>query len=68
MKDDRVDSAAEISHAENATEHPKGTRTRRADDDDTALALFNGADDLDEQIDPEKERRLVRKIDMMILP
>lgn len=37
-------------------------------DGDVALQLFANADDLNEPIDPEEERKLVRKIDFIILP
>jgi Major Facilitator Superfamily len=37
-------------------------------DGDTALALFKTLDELHEPIDPEEERKLVWKIDFMILP
>ena len=37
-------------------------------DGDTALALFDNAEQLNEIVDPAEERRLVRKIDMLILP
>ncbi|KAL4895070.1 major facilitator superfamily domain-containing protein [Aspergillus ambiguus] len=35
---------------------------------DTALALFDNFDELHEEVDPTETRRLVRKIDLMILP
>lgn len=35
---------------------------------DTALALFDNFDDLEGVIDPVENKRLVRKIDLMILP
>ncbi|KXH48055.1 hypothetical protein CNYM01_10064 [Colletotrichum nymphaeae SA-01] len=35
---------------------------------DVALALFDTVGDVHEPIDPEEERRLVRKVDWMILP
>lgn len=37
-------------------------------DGDTALALFDNVDQLNEIVDPIEERRLVRKIDWLILP
>ncbi|KAI1618530.1 MFS transporter [Exophiala viscosa] len=37
-------------------------------DGDVALQLFSNADELNEPIDPEEERKLVRKIDLIILP
>lgn len=38
------------------------------DEPDAALALFRDEQELHEPIDPEKERKLVKKIDLMILP
>lgn len=38
------------------------------DEPDAALALFRDEQELHEAIDPEKEGKLVRKIDYMILP
>lgn len=35
---------------------------------DTALALFENFDELHEDVDPGELKRLVRKIDFMILP
>lgn len=35
---------------------------------DKALALFDNLDDMHQGFQPGEERRLVRKIDMMILP
>lgn len=35
---------------------------------DVALALFAGVDEIGEDIDPEEEKRLVRKIDCLLLP
>ena len=40
----------------------------KSNDGDVALALFNNPDELDEPIDPEEERKLLWKIDLMILP
>jgi hypothetical protein len=37
-------------------------------DGDVALALFNDPHELDEPITPELEKKLVRKIDFLILP
>lgn len=37
-------------------------------DGDVALALFANADELNEPIDPEEEKKLIRKIDFIILP
>lgn len=38
------------------------------DEPDAALALFRDEQELHELVDPEKERKLVRKIDFMIMP
>lgn len=35
---------------------------------DTALALFQDSEQLHQAIDPVEERRLIKKIDMIILP
>lgn len=35
---------------------------------DVALALFADIDEIGEEIDPEEEKRLVRKIDRLLLP
>lgn len=32
------------------------------------MALFNSPEEIHEPVDPEEEKRLVRKIDVMILP
>lgn len=37
-------------------------------DGDVALKLFANAEDLHEAIDPEEERKLIRKVDLVILP
>lgn len=38
------------------------------DEPDAALALFRDEQELHEPTDPEKEGKLVKKIDLMILP
>ena len=40
----------------------------RKNDGDVALALFNNADEMSEPIDPKVERKLIRKVDFLILP
>lgn len=40
----------------------------KAPDGDVALQLFSNPDELHEPIDPEEEKRLIRKIDLLILP
>ncbi|KAL9109084.1 MAG: hypothetical protein Q9227_006175 [Pyrenula ochraceoflavens] len=42
--------------------------SKRSADGDTALALFADADAADEHFTPEEERKLIWKIDFMILP
>jgi hypothetical protein len=37
-------------------------------DGDVALKLFTNADDLHNPIEPAEERKLIRKVDMLILP
>ncbi|KAI3317743.1 putative MFS allantoate transporter [Xylariaceae sp. AK1471] len=44
---------------------PKGIAAR---DVDVAMALFDSPEQIHEPVDPDEERRLVRKIDLMILP
>lgn len=45
-----------------------GWKVSKTGDGDTAMALFDNPDEVDEILDPEEERKLVRKIDFMILP
>ncbi len=42
--------------------------SKKSGDGDVALALFESVDDPNEPIDREEEKRVVRKIDLMILP
>ncbi|KAJ5280685.1 hypothetical protein N7478_006057 [Penicillium angulare] len=44
------------------------TDTGKIHNGDTALALFDNLDDMHETFEPEEERKLVWKIDLMILP
>ena len=43
-------------------------KLNKAGDGDVALALFSSPTDIREPIDPIEEKKLVRKIDLMILP
>ncbi|KAI9842385.1 MAG: hypothetical protein M1837_007305, partial [Sclerophora amabilis] len=43
-------------------------KTSRSGDGDTAMALFGDPDEVSEAVDPAEEKKLVRKIDYMILP
>lgn len=58
-----------VVHNEDITsmEHSKW-KVSKAGDGDIAMALFDNPEELHEAIDPEDERKLVRKIDFMILP
>ncbi|KAG2417581.1 hypothetical protein HFD88_008800 [Aspergillus terreus] len=58
-----LDSKPSTTHVETMTEQPD-----KINNGDTALALFDNFDDLHEEIDPAESKRLVRKIDLMILP
>lgn len=64
-KADAVDEPT-ISHAESREIPPKWSA--QAADGDTAMALFDDPDELQEEIDPAEARRLLWKIDFMILP
>ena len=57
-------------HAEHATQPASATgfKLNKAGEGDEALALFSNVNDVHENIDPAEEKKLVRKIDLMILP
>lgn len=59
--------APTIIHHENTQLEP-GWKTAKQVDGDTAMALFNDPDELHEEVDPAEARRVLWKIDMMILP
>ena len=56
----------ELSNSPTTTSH--GFKVSRAGGGDTAMALFNDPNDVHEPYDEAEEKRLVRKIDWMILP
>jgi hypothetical protein len=56
-----------ISHAESNQEHSKFKSAKNVDGD-TAMALFDDPDELHEDVDPVEARKLLWKIDFMILP
>ncbi|GIK00166.1 hypothetical protein Aspvir_004186 [Aspergillus viridinutans] len=56
-----------ITHSEN-TQFEPGWKTAKQIDGDTAMALFNDPDELHEEVDPAEARRVLWKIDLMILP
>ncbi|OKP15130.1 hypothetical protein PENSUB_2172 [Penicillium subrubescens] len=58
------DSKPPVDHIED-TENPGITDNKTGD---AALALFNDPKELHSFVDPAEEKRLVRKIDLMILP
>lgn len=62
-----ITEAPTVSHAENDQEHPK-FRSAKSADGDTAMALFDDPDELHEEVDPAEARKLLWKIDFMILP
>lgn len=43
-------------------------KVSKSGDGDTAMALFTNPEDLHEYVDPKEARRLLWKIDLMILP
>ncbi|KAK2788547.1 hypothetical protein FQN52_006660 [Onygenales sp. PD_12] len=61
------DMEAVVSHEEHRVPKPQW-KISKSEDGDTALALFNNSDDLHEDADPKELRKLLRKIDFMILP
>lgn len=56
-----------ISHSESNQAQSKW-KTAQVADGDTAMALFNNPDELHEDIDPAEARKVLWKIDFMILP
>ncbi|KEF59415.1 uncharacterized protein A1O9_04259 [Exophiala aquamarina CBS 119918] len=75
MGDDIEDKAISSAHDEmNSLDLPltghkfKFSAKAKRQDGDVALALFANADDLNEPIDPDEEKKLIRKIDLIILP
>jgi hypothetical protein len=57
-----------ITHEERPRVNSQWTKMGKVEDGDTAMALFDDADQLHEPVDPEEERMLLRKIDFMVLP
>ncbi|KAJ5494944.1 MFS allantoate transporter [Penicillium diatomitis] len=62
-----IENVPTSTHAEDQTPDPTW-KSKNATDGDTAMALFNDPDELHEEVDPEEARKLLRKIDLMILP
>ncbi|KAJ5573466.1 uncharacterized protein N7459_007893 [Penicillium hispanicum] len=65
-KADIVDEPT-ITHAESSQAYSKWKSVKAADGD-TAMALFDDPDELHEEVDPVEARRILWKIDFMILP
>lgn len=61
---------ANAVHAETASgiEQHSQWKVSKAGDGDVAMALFRSPTEIHEPIDPVEEKKVVRKIDMMILP
>ncbi|GAW26393.1 putative MFS allantoate transporter [Rosellinia necatrix] len=65
-KPDDIQPASPVHHERTSVSlPPKGLPAR---DVDVAMALFDSPEQIHEALDPSEERRLVRKIDFMILP
>ncbi|KAI0198170.1 putative MFS allantoate transporter [Astrocystis sublimbata] len=56
------------THDERTSVSPPPATAVAMIDVDVAMALFDSPDQINEPIDPAEERKLVRKIDLMILP
>lgn len=60
-----AEAKTEISHSENSLAAKAGLETGNRD---VALDIFSEGQDVAEAIDPAAEKRLVRKIDMCVMP
>jgi hypothetical protein len=56
-----------VVHRE-AHNEPSKWKVSKTGDGDAAMALFTNPDEIHEPIDPADEKKLIRKIDFMILP
>lgn len=56
------------TQTEKAAGQSSGFKLNKAGDGDEALNLFSSTADVHEPIDPLEEKKVVRKIDLMILP
>src|SRR4051812_22512057 len=67
-----ISTMADINVPKPAAMHVEGsgiaTDTGKIHNGDAALALFDNLDEMHEGFEPGEEKRLVRKIDLMILP
>ena len=57
-------------HEEHHPAQPSSSKWKlsQTGDGDTAMALFERPDELEDPMDPMEEKKLIRKIDFMILP
>ena len=66
------DQKPSVQHADDVVLPPTTSRrfklSAKSTDGDVALKLFSDPDELHEPIGPDEERKLIRKIDFMILP
>ncbi|KAK5151718.1 hypothetical protein LTR16_004164 [Cryomyces antarcticus] len=67
VKDD-ISPKAAYHHETVSQAEPHKWKVSKTGDGDTALALFHNPDEVHEEFDPAEEKRVIRKIDYMILP
>lgn len=63
-----VEIKPSVNHNENPASEHHEWKVSKAGDGDVAMALFRSPTEIHEPIDADDEKRLVRKIDLMILP
>ena len=68
VDDSKDDPSSHIEVVRTLTAPVRKWKVSKTGDGDTALALFDNLDQIQEPIDPAEEKRLVWKIDFMILP
>lgn len=68
MAEQPVHSPTTEQETKSSTAHVEDSHPEKTHNGDTALALFAHGDEQNEPIDPAENKRLVRKIDWMILP
>jgi hypothetical protein len=66
---ERIETA-QFSHRENTEDNNRYSKWKlsKKGHGDVALALFGSPDEVHEPIEPDEEKKLVRKVDLMILP
>ena len=66
---EQYDAKAQATHHEHAPQKRTSRwKISKTGDGDTAMALFDEPDALEEPVDPDTEKKLVRRIDFMIIP